>query len=80
MGQTETKALRPFHETIIDAINSASSDNLEALMSLVSKTKIPANHDAIIEAFNDKKKGMGWLEEAGQDIIESLLRQKAEMK
>lgn len=80
MGQTETKALRPFHETIVDAINSASSDNLEALMSLVSKTKIPANHDAIIEAFNNRKKGMGWREESGQDIIESLLQQKAEIK
>lgn len=80
MGQTEAKALRPFHETIVDVINSASGDGLETLMSLVSKTKIPANHDAIIEAFNEKKKGMCWREESGQDIIESLLQQKAEMK
>ena len=80
MGQTETKALRPFHETIVDAINSASGDGLETLMALVSKTKIPANHDAIIKAFKDQKRGFNWPEEAGNDMVEILLQQKAEMK
>ena len=52
-GKTEKKARRPFHETLVDQIREETvfSDDLIWLGRLIMATKIPRNHDAIIEAW-----------------------------
>ena len=49
--KTETTARRPFHETIVEAIQGASSHDLPALAKLIKMTVIPTNHDEIIAAW-----------------------------
>lgn len=47
--------LRPFHETILEAINrcdSPSTGEILRLMKLLRETKIPKGHDEIIDALN----------------------------
>lgn len=56
---------RPFHETIIGAINCASFNQLLLLAKLIDVTKIPAGHDEIIAAWREKTKGMGFTGAAG---------------
>lgn len=42
---------KPFHESIVDAIGYCPFSALVALARLIKSTKIPQNHDAIIEAW-----------------------------
>ncbi|MCX6794737.1 MAG: hypothetical protein NTY31_01990 [Candidatus Falkowbacteria bacterium] len=42
---------RPFHESIVDAISYCPFSALDVLARLIKSTKIPQNHDAIIEAW-----------------------------
>ena len=46
--------LRPFHETIVDAIRNCGTSHamLFAIFPLIKATKIPAGHDEIIEAID----------------------------
>jgi len=44
--------LKPFHETIVDAIYLAiSSEEMTCLARLIKSTKIPKNHDEILKAW-----------------------------
>ncbi|MDP3836845.1 MAG: hypothetical protein Q8Q67_01975 [bacterium] len=51
--------IRPFHETIVEAINGSSECDFPTLFALVGITIIPKNHDAIIRAINKKRKELG---------------------
>ena len=72
---TEQEMKRPFHETVVEAIQQASSAGLVCLGTLIRATKIPKGHDEIIAAWNERRKVMHW----GDDdlgVPASLLEQK----
>lgn len=51
---------KPFHESIVDAINSASSvGEMIVLGQLIEATKVPKGHQAIIEAWTAKSVAFG---------------------
>ncbi|MFA6588303.1 MAG: hypothetical protein WCT08_04485 [Patescibacteria group bacterium] len=66
------RRLKPFHESIVDVIQNALWFELQGLSKLLLVTKIPKNHDAIIEA---------WTRRAGVErykhVVASLRQQKA---
>ncbi len=75
-------SLRPFHETIVDAIKrckpSPSAGEILHLHRLIMDTKIPSNHDAILEALRkywDFPGSSKWGLEI-QDVEKSLREQK----
>lgn len=70
-GETQQEE-RPFHETIVDAIGDAVT--LGSLGDLIVRTKIPKNHDAIIEAWERALEQLEQADEAG--IIGVLLKKK----
>lgn len=52
MSTTKQTALRPFHETIVEAICRAQRlMEMECLATLIKATKIPKGHDEIIVAW-----------------------------
>jgi hypothetical protein len=78
---------RPFHETIIDAVNTCENiHELEGLASLVKATKIPKNHDEIISilqtAINywkheiEKESDIKYF----TDVLDDLHKQKREVE
>ena len=69
----------PFHESVLEAIATASSDQLEFLATLIKKTKIPKGHDAIIEAWNKRREGMAWGDE-DLGVPADILKQKAQVE
>lgn len=78
-----TAELRPFHETIIDAINECSNPStgeIIHLFRLIKITKIPAGHDDIMVAIYRYFSFPGASKWAGdiREVKESLLAQKAE--
>lgn len=68
---------RPFHEVIVTAICQASSAELQCLTTLIKTTKIPKGHDAIITAWNNRRKAMCWGDE-DLGVPASVLEQKRE--
>lgn len=60
--QTKNDSLlgRPFHETVVDYINQASSAEMDGVALLIKMTKIPAGHDKIIVAWDKRRKEMCW--------------------
>ena len=71
---------RPFHETIVEDIRNATNERLRFIASQLKKTVIPANHDAISEVWDQRRKWMGWAEEDDLGVPASLLRQKENAK
>jgi hypothetical protein len=76
----ETSELRPFHETIVDIIGLAKSgEGLQILEPLIKTTKIPANHDAIAQAWMKqlrKLNGRFPVEKDNWGVVASLDQQK----
>ncbi len=70
--------IRPFHETIVEAINGSSGSDFPALLALVGITIIPKNHNAIIGAINKKGKELGLSQPFS--VISHLRRQKKTAK
>jgi hypothetical protein len=74
---------RPFHESVIEAINRPSSGKtralhrMDCLADLIKTTKIPAGHDEIIEAWKKRCQELSWSEESF-GVIADLLEQKRE--
>lgn len=75
--------LKPFHESIVDAINRAEGEGVAvayALAELIKGTKIPKGHDAIIEAWSTRvareRRDKGWAY-GNLGIPESVKAQKA---
>jgi len=50
---TEPK-LRPFHETIVDAMKGATLFQLEIIIVLLETTVIPKNHDQIVTTWREQ--------------------------
>lgn len=80
MQTASEQTVRPFHETIVDAIRDASVADFECLVKLIRKTRIPKNHGEIIEAIkaNKRWKSLIYLEGVISELIKSVLRQKEE--
>ena len=66
--------LKPFHESVVDAINCAGVADLHVLAELIKRTKIPKNHDAIALEWADQHKKHRINIEYG--VVESVLAQK----
>lgn len=73
MAEENAATLRPFHETIVEAIRRASLRNLMCLATLIKATKIPKGHKEIIEAWNARCKEV-FSEDF--DVTDNLLDQK----
>jgi hypothetical protein len=70
-----TATLKPFHESIVDAIKQAElSFHFQILAQIIKTTKIPKGHDEILAAWERQ------ISEAGLnndlDVIASVLEQK----
>lgn len=73
----------PFHESLVPFIRSSSSEDLIHIAEqLIMRTVIPANHDNIIAAINEKWGDEAWagttrpLEERRIRVVTHLLKQK----
>lgn len=81
MQTTEQVTTRPFHETIVDAIQRCpgpSSREFLLLFQLIKDTKIPKGHDEIIAAidkFFDFPGAGKWTRDI-REVKESILEQK----
>ena len=67
---------RPFHETIIKVIGIASKLELECLAHFIKLTKVPANHDAIIAAWNTRRQEVWEGTDGNFGVLTYLLAQK----
>ncbi len=71
MVSTMKKKIMPYHESIVQAIDSINNtDGLNALGDLILITKTPKNHNAIISAWKNKSKNLNLNE---RNEIESAL-------
>ena len=70
--------LRPFHETVVQSIESASAADMVFLGFLLVRTEIPANHDAIIKAWQKRERRLGL--QRNVQFIELLEAQKETAK
>jgi len=77
--KTETTVRRPFHETIVEAIQNASDAELHILAKLIKRTNIPKNHDQIIAAWTWRVHEAS-REEKTLGVLTVLLEQKQEAK
>ena len=76
---TVQTARRPFHESIIQAIHWASSEELRYCVARIIKmTKIPKGHDEIIEAWNQRRRELNWSDNEDLGVPADLLEQKRE--
>ena len=73
----ETESM-PFHESIVLAIDWANTSDLITLSSLIKLTKIPSNHDDIINAWVAKMEVISPANDYG--VPASLLAQKEASK
>ena len=78
---TEQTTTRPFHETIVDAIqrcSRVSSGEVFRLIQLIKETKIPKGHDEIMTAIDEhfSPRTEQWAREV-REVNESLMEQKA---
>ena len=74
---TEQVTTRPFHETIVDAINEASTAQMVCLATLIRATKVPKGHDEIITAWNTRLAAMSW-DDKDFGVSANLLEQKVD--
>jgi len=51
---TSIQQLKPFHESVVDAINGADPDELETIGNLLKRTKIPEGHAIIAAAWANR--------------------------
>ncbi|MFA6588340.1 MAG: hypothetical protein WCT08_04690 [Patescibacteria group bacterium] len=79
---TISQSKRPFHETVIDLIDSIVTKNGEGILllsKLIITTEIPAGHDEIIAAIQANWGQLGCWKQQVQEVIASLLEQKQAM-
>lgn len=70
--------LKPFHVAIVNIINDCGLCQLPLIGRLLETTKIPDNHDAIIEAFN--KKAIEFNFEGHVRVMTSIMDQRENKK
>ena len=71
---------KPFHESVVDVIRCASSEELETIGTFLLLTTIPKDHDKIVTAWNTRCLEMCWRSANIQHITKSVLRQKYEIE
>ena len=69
-----TEQLKPFHESVVDAINRAHMSDLDALACLLKETAIPKNHDAIAVAWTQRCAEFGTSSDFA--VPDSIMEQK----
>jgi hypothetical protein len=65
---------KPFHESIVDAINIANGGAMSTLAALIKSTKIPKGHDEIVDAWNARVFVLGLNDDLG--VADSVMAQK----
>jgi len=75
---TETRELKPFHEIIVKLLEEFGDDRFAMLfVALLSETKIPKNHDAIVAALRQAwPKFATWGPIVLEDLVRIILAQK----
>lgn len=71
---------RPFHESVVTMIRGCSEEELCGIEELVSMTKIPKNHDAIIRALRYRRRLAGLKGDDPDGVIAGVLKQKEACK
>lgn len=72
---SDLSTLKPFHESIVGAINAAASAaELSTLGHLITTTKIPKGHDDIVETWNLRAGNLGLNDADG--VADSVMAQK----
>jgi hypothetical protein len=66
---------RPFHETVIELLSVAPAESLYYLATFIKSTAVPANHTAIMAAWNQRRTQVGFQEDDG--VTAYLWEQKA---
>lgn len=66
--------LKPFHDSIVDAINRADAAAMSVLAQHIKETKVPKGHDAIVEAWTAKVAELGLNDDLG--VADSVMAQK----
>jgi len=76
----EQQKKRPFHKTIVDAIERVENvEQLAFLAPLVAETNIPENHDTIIAVWTNKRAELGLTDDKLVfGVLTAVLRQKEE--
>ena len=69
---------KPFHESIVEAISGASAGEMRILASLLRQTKVPNNHDQIIQAWTNRRRDLDLNDGFDQGLVEGLLEEKVE--
>lgn len=78
-GKNKMSAKLPFHESVLNAIDTASTNQLEFLGALLKRTKIPKGHDEIIAAWTRRRDLLGWPKDMiSLGVRTSLLEDKQE--
>ncbi|PKM91289.1 hypothetical protein CVU82_01675 [Candidatus Falkowbacteria bacterium HGW-Falkowbacteria-1] len=67
--------LKPFHESIVDAIDLCQEKDIFILSSILVNTKIPKNHNVIIAAWEKKIEELSCPD---YDVVDAILEQKKE--
>lgn len=67
---------KPFHEAIIEMIQESSSDQLEMIGDLLSRTIIPKGHDEIIAAWRSRCYLTDWEHYDTVCVVNTILRHK----
>ncbi|MEX0650234.1 MAG: hypothetical protein WD200_04480 [Candidatus Andersenbacteria bacterium] len=68
---------RPFHETVVDAINACDVETFLCLTELIKITKIPKGHDEIISAWEGRREQLVF-PDGYRGVVADLLEQKEE--
>jgi len=76
MSANTKNKYRPFHETIVEAIERASSSDLQCLATLIKATAIPVGHAKIINAWKKRIVEMAWSNETS--VVENLIAREIE--
>ncbi|MBI3888752.1 hypothetical protein HY311_03080 [Candidatus Nomurabacteria bacterium] len=73
-------ARRPFNETVVGMIQSASTSDLELIASFLVNTIMEKNHDAIVEAWRVRGAQDKYAREWVEHVAQIVLRYKAEIE
>ncbi|MEK7103332.1 MAG: hypothetical protein AAB870_03220, partial [Patescibacteria group bacterium] len=70
---------KPFHESVVDAIKSAKAEELKIIAGIIITTKIPKNHEEIVNAWRQRLDDLGLSNDYGL-LTGTVMEQAAEAK
>jgi hypothetical protein len=71
-----TASRKPFHESVVELIEKSSSNDLQLMGILLTRTYIPSGHDEIIAAWTKRCAEMCWPRTNAQQIADNVRRHK----